>query len=329
MSDQGAPPPPPVEAVIDALGGPEGGGGSGGSSGGGGGEPADPLAGYRSALLRLRIPPGPYVQLMQHAANGRWSTDEFLWALESDPRFQKTFPGINQLLDSGLSVPSAVSRWRAMYTEYKEAAQDAGLTRFARLTPKRFGMYLEEGVDVEEMLFRVSIIKQAKQSEPFRNAINAILKKKGQQALDKKGWAEFLAGRGEQAVYDLYEGALLLQELGGAGLKVKEARRLGKILTGPEGGPAFSAAGFAEAIRNVQSALGSQVLKESGLSAKELALATLKDSVSKPEARRKATAAFEQLEQMMRNREASMQEGGREAVSTEGGRPISSLAPGG
>ena len=321
-----APPVPPVEEIIEALGGSDR-PGDGDGGGGGGGEPADPLAGYRQALLRLRIPPGPYVALMQQAANGKWSADEFLWALESDPRFQKTFPGINSLLDAGLSVPSAVSRWRAMFTEYKEAAQDAGLTRFAKLTPKRFGMYLEEGVDIEEMLFRVSIIKQAKQSEPFRNAINAILKKKGQQALDKKGWAEFLAGRGDQAVYDLYEGALLLQELGGAGLKVKEARRLGKIITGPEGGPAFSAAGFAEAIRNVQSALGSQVLKESGLSPKELALATLKDSVTKPEARRKATAAFEQLEQLMRNREASMQEGGREAVSTEGGRPISELAP--
>lgn len=341
------PPPEPPTVVIDGVstgggdGGDDGGqtytvsGGGGGSSGGssgggGGGEPLDPLMAYRAALLRMRVPPGPYIQLMHQAAQQNWTTDEFIWALESDPRFQKTFPGINALLDQGMSIPTAVGQWRGMYTEWHDAFKDAGLSKFARLTPKRFGMYLENGVDLEEAVFRVSIVKMAKTSEPFRLAFNQILKKRGQGQLNKQGWAQFLAGRGDQQVYDLYEGALLLQELGGeGGLRVQEARRLGKMVSGPEGGPAFSAAGFAEAVENIRRALGSELIESSGLGAKGIALAALKDQVTKPGAKRKAVAASAQLEQMLANQQAASQARGGEVSSVVAGRPIASSAPGG
>lgn len=332
-----APPPPVVTVDGHTTGdGQDGGGhnvshgGHGDGGGGGGGgftSGGDPLAGYRSVLLQMRIPPGPFINLMHQAAQQNWTSAEFAWALEGDPKFTKMFPGIGALLDQGLSVPSAVSQWRQLYSEWTDNVHDSGLAKYARLTPNRFGMYLNQGVDLQEMLFRVSIIKMAKTSDDFRAAFNAILKARGENQLDKVGWANFLAGKGDQRVYDLYEGTVLLQELGAQGLKVKEARQLAKVVSGQEGGPAFSASKFAEAITTIRRSLGDQLINESGLGAKGLALASLKDVVTSPEAAREATAAFDKLEQLMKNQQAATQTTGQEATTTVNGRPVSALAP--
>jgi hypothetical protein len=102
-------------------------------------------------------------------------------------------------------------------------------------------------------------------------------------------------------------------------------RRLSKLVSGPEGGPAFTAAGFAEAIRTIQDTLGSQALRDAGISGKELALAALKDQVTSPEARRTAMAVMGRLEQMLANQGAVAED--KTAVFIENGRPISAAAP--
>lgn len=321
----------PGDFVVNLGGDGGGGGGSSSSGGGGGGAPADPLGPYRSLFLRLRIPPGPFIGLMHQAAAQNWSADELMWALEGNPRFNKMFPGIQQLLDEGMSVSSAVSAWRRMGQEYIEAAKEGGWGKIARLNPQRIGQLIENNIDVDEFKMRAGILEYARHTEGARQAFNAVLKKKGDQQLDRQGWFKFIMGQGEQHLYDTYEGAVLFQELGAMGLRGKQARRLGKIISGPEGAPAFDAASVAAAFQEIKSKLGSQVLSDSGIKARELALAVLGSQegihFTRPKAARRAVAARDALEQLARNVQGV--ETGTENVATmqtEGGRPISSAA---
>lgn len=319
----------PGEFVVNVDGGD--GDGDGGSSSGGGGEPADPLGPYRSILLRLRIPPGPFIGLMHQAAGQNWSADEFMWGLEGNPRFNKMFPGIQQLLDEGMSVSSAVAAWRRLGEEYQEAAKEMGVGKLTRLNPQRIGYLIENNIDLDEFKLRAGILEYARHTEGARQAFNAILKNRGDRQLDRQGWFRFIMGKGEQRLYDTYEGAVLFQELGPQGLRAREARRLGKIISGAEGTPAFDATSIALAFREIRSKLGSQVLEDAGMRARDLALAVLGSQegifIERPKAARHAQAAREALEQIARNVQGV--ETGTENIATmqtESGRPISSAA---
>jgi hypothetical protein len=322
---------PPGDFTIN-LGGPDGGGdgsssSSGGSSGGGG----DPLGAYRSTLLTLRINPAPFIGLMQQAAGQNWTSAEFMWALESNPRFIKMFPGITQLLDEGMSVSGAVAAWRRLGQEYKEAAQEMGAMRTARLNPEKVGFLIEHNVDLDEFKLRLGILQYARHTEGARQAFNAVLKKRGDDQLDKQGWYRFIMGRGEQRLYDTYEGALLMQELGPSGLRARQARHLGKIISGADGTPAFDASSIAKAFQEVRNALGSQVLKDAHISAKDLALGVLGGSddihLATPRATKRALAARDKLEQLAKNVQGieTAKEGGA-TLQTQSGRPLSAAS---
>jgi hypothetical protein len=306
-------------------------GDGGGSSSGGSSAPADPLGPYRSLFLRLRIPPGPFIGLMHQAAAQKWSADELMWALEGNPRFNKMFPGIQQLLDEGMSVSSAVAAWRRLGQEYSEAAKEGGWGKIARLNPERIGYLIENNIDLDEFKMRASILEYARHTEGARQAFNAILKKRGDRQLDRQGWFKFIMGKGEQALYDTYEGAVLFQELGPEGLSKRQARRLGRVVSGTEGAPAFDASSIAAAFQEIRNKLGSQILDESGIRAKEMALAVLGSQegihFTRPKAARRALAAREHLEQIARNVQGV--ETGTEntaTMQTQSGRPISSAA---
>jgi hypothetical protein len=268
---------------------------------------------------------------MQQAAGQNWTSAEFMWALESNPRFLKMFPGITQLLDEGMSVSGAVASWRRIGQEYKEAAQEMGAMKVARLNPEKVGFLIEHNVDLDEFKLRLGILQYARHTEGARQAFNAVLKKKGDQQLNKQGWYRFIMGRGEQALYDTYEGALLMQELGEAGLRPRQARQLGKIISGAEGTPAFDASSIARAFQEVRTALGSQVLKDAHVSAKDLALGVLGSSedihLATPRATKRALAARDRLEQLMKNVQGieTAKEGGA-TLQTESGRPLSAAA---
>lgn len=323
---------PPEEFTVNIDGGDgDGGDGGGSSSGGGGGEPVDPLGPYRSILLGMRINPAPFIGLMHQAAAQNWSSSELMWALESNPRFLKMFPGITQLLDEGMSVSGAVASWRRIGQEYKEAATEMGASKIARLTPQRIGDLILNNVDLDEFKLRLGILQYARHTEGARQAFNAVLKKKGDQQLDKQGWYRFIMGRGEQRLYDTYEGALLLQELAGEGLRGRQARHLGKIISGAEGTPAFDASSIAKAFQEVRNALGSQVLRDAHISGKDLALAVLGSAegvtLSTPRATKRATFARQKLEQLVKNVQGieTAKEGGA-TMQTQSGRPISAAS---
>lgn len=307
------------------------GGGGGSSTGGGGGDGGqsriDALRrSFRGVLFNLGLDPDPYAQLIQQAIAGEWSAAEFLWSLSTEQAFAQSFPGVEALLERGMSVGEAVRFWRGMANEYAQVAKDLGLSRVARLTDKRIGFLIENNVDPEEFGFRLGVLKNARRSEDFRLAFNRILKGRGQEQLDKQGWFKFLMGVGDTKLYDTYEATVLLQELGPEGLRVREARRLGRAIGAK--GQLADLSTFSSTLERIRSSVGSQILSDAGLRTADLALAALAEQVSSPDLRRRAEGAMAQVEQLLRNQEAREAAVDRSAVYlTEGGRPISALAP--
>lgn len=278
----------------------------------------------------MRLPPGLFADLMARAVKEHWTANDFLWALSSAKQFNRMFPGIQTLLDQGMSVPQAVSTWRATSQGYEQALRDAGLWGYikSKMSKQNIGLAISKGKDPEEMVFLVGIAQQAKRSEELRAAFNAMLKNKGEQALDRKGWFKFLLGKSDARLYDLYEGAVLFQELGGqGGLRVKEARRLARAF-GQPGTPVD----VADAIANVdrlRRTIGSEELRGAGISTADLVTAAMAEdlSIKNPKLKLKAADTIARIEQLAANREAAAKAGGMEAVSTVKGRPVSETAP--
>lgn len=319
----------PGDFVVDLDGDNDGGnksdgGGDSSSSSGSSGPPPDPLRPYRDALLQMRIDPGPFIRLMQQAAGQNWSIAEFMWGLEGDKAFLRQFPGIQSLLDAGHSVTGAVSQWRSMAEQYEQAAHDLGLTKLANLTPRRIGTIIEAGLSVDEYKFRLGMYQMAKNSEAYRHAFNQILKGRGEAQLDQKGWYRFLMGKADAKLYDLYEGAVILQELQDEGLRVGQARKIAKMVGGSTG-PAFDPAQFAVAVDNIYRTLGGDVVTQAGIKPKDIALAALRDRLTAPEAAKRAQATWGKLEQMVRNAQAKDTD--QQATTLVAGRPISESAP--
>jgi hypothetical protein len=311
----------PESTTID-LGG---GGGGSSSSGGGGGTPVDPHKAYRDILFGLRINPGPFVNLIDQAVKGKWGSNEFLYSLSTDPQFFTMFPGIESLLDQGLSIPGAISTWRKMATTYQNVAADLGLSHLARLTPKRIGQLVAGNVDAEEFQLRLSILQAAKNSDAFRDAFNRILRGNGQQALDKQGWYRFLMGQADRKLYDTYEAAQILQELGPEGIGARQARKLARA-AGTPGAPA-DLSEFVANVSAIRQKLGTVALEQAGLKTADIAAAALRDQLS-GNLKRRADATLTQLEQMFRNRDAQ-NAGAVDTVTTVAGegRPVSASAP--
>lgn len=326
---------PPPEVVINVGGdnnGNNGGndGGSSSSSGGGSSGPADPQGPYRSILLGMRLPPGLFADLLRRAVGEHWTANDFLWALSSAKQFNRMFPGIQSLLDQGMSVPQAISTWRATSEAYEQSLRDAGLWGFisGKMSKKNIGLAIQNGKDPEEMVFLVGIAQQAKRSESLRQAFNQILKNKGDQQLDKKGWFKFLLGQSDARLYNTYEGAQLLQSLGGTeGLKIKEARKLARAFGQPG-----QFVDVQDAIANVdrlRRTIGSEELRGAGIDTADLLSASMIEELGyrTPKLRKKAEGIMVKLEQLARNREAALAAGGAEATSSIAGRPVSELAP--
>jgi len=328
MSDQGGPPEPPVVVVGGGDGNNQGGGSGGGGGGGGGSSSVDLRRPYRSILLRLGIPVGLFVDLISRAASERWTADEFLWAMSNTKQFNRLFPRIGSLIDSGMGIAAAVTFWKRMASEYELALRNAGLWNDVKgyMNKAGIGEAIAQGMDPEEVLFRASIIEQARRTESLRNAFNAVLKNKQEQQLDKQGWARFLMGKADRKFYDLYEGAVLFQELGAAGLKGREARRLGRAVGFP-GQPADLSSALEDIFR-IRQTLGDQTLRDAGVTPAELALAALGSQLRDKRRIDKARATKTLLEQLLANQEAL--EGARDTQPSAfpNDRPISLSAPG-
>lgn len=304
--------------------------GGGDSGGGTSSAPAvDPRKAYRAILFRLRLPVGLFADLISRAAGEQWGADEFMWALSNTQQFNRLFPHIGALLDQGMGVQQAIATWRGMATAYENELRDKGLWGFARskLSKANIGLAIARGIDVEEMVFRMSIAEQAVHSEDVRRAFNAILKNRGDAQLDKQGWVRFLLGKSEAKLYDIWEGTQLLAQLGPEGLKIRQARRLGKLIGEP--GQAVDVSDALSSVRRIQRTFGTQQLADAGISTNELALAVLSEGIRKPKAKARADAVVAQLEQLARNQQAAAGAVDRTASFTRGGRPVSEAAPAG
>jgi hypothetical protein len=237
------------------------------------------------------------------------------------------FPGIERLLAEGLSPGSAVATWRGMAKQYEDVAWRLGLLKEARLNRQNIGLLIRHNVKPEEFAFRLMVKDQARRTEGFRRAFNQVLRHRAEAELDKVGWARFLYGQAPRRLYDIYEATILLQELGPEGLKVREARRLGRAL-GQPGQPA-DLSEFTTVIGRIQAEVGTEQLRAAGIGAEELAIAALRDQLGSPDLRRRAEGVLRTVEQMLANRRAMEERGETQDVLIErtSGRPISPAAP--
>lgn len=279
---------------------------------------------FRSLLLGMWINPAPYRNLINQAASEGWSADEFMWSLANTNAFQNTFPGINHLLQKGMSLGTAVSTWRGMAEQYREIAKQMHLGNLARLTPQRIGTLIRGDVDMEEFVVRLRLYDIATRTDYAREQFNRILSKFGRAKLDRVGWYRFIMGHGEEHLYNIYEANVLLNDLGPEGLKVAEAKRLAKVV-GSFDNPADLSQVLSQ-VEKIHDALGTQVLKEAGIQTADLALGVLRDQVGGQVAR-KADLILRDVEQMLLNREAMNKAIDKTSTIVRGGRPISEAAP--
>jgi hypothetical protein len=64
-------------------------------------------------------------------------------------------------------------------------------------------------VSPTEWQFRAYVLQQAKTSDVYRTAFNQVLKASGQQPIEKGQWFDFIAGKSDTRIENLYEAASL------------------------------------------------------------------------------------------------------------------------
>jgi hypothetical protein len=80
-------------------------------------------------------------------------------------------------------------------------------------------------------------------------------------------------------------------------------------------------------IERIRGELGTAQLADAGLKISDLALATLRDQLGSRGAQARADEILDQIDQMLRNRQASEKAVDKTAIFIDKGRPISGAAP--
>jgi hypothetical protein len=205
---------------IPHLHGQAGGGGGGDGGGAGGGNPSvgpGPQAlggkghealspGELASILRgYGLSPHVFSDLIDKAVREQWSPAEFTAKLYGSDVFQKTFPGIFNKDGSLKMTPSEYLQLAYGAGGFSDIARNFGI----KLDRDRIGVLIGGDVSPDEWANRALIFQTAKSNDIYRQSFNSILKGSGNDPVKKNEWFDFIAGKPEAKIYDLYEAASL------------------------------------------------------------------------------------------------------------------------
>jgi transglycosylase-like protein with SLT domain len=263
-------------------------GGSGGGAGGGAGGSTAPteLGGAVSrqdlndVLRGFGLQPAKFGDLIERAVRENWSDTHFLAMIYASDSFQKAFPGL--VRDDG-SLRMTPVEYLSLEDEYRDIAANYGV----KLSRQRVGMLVSGDVSPDEWVNRATILQATHDSTALREAFNEVLGRKGQKRLDEMGWFNFLAGKAESDVYDLWEQA----SFGRAGMDISRegAARIGQA------GEFTDVNALIGQVRAVQDIIAPE-LSAAGITSEDIAVLESEGEDLKQ--------TRPKLEQILRNREA-------------------------
>lgn len=143
--------------------------------------------------------------------------DWFYEQLSKLDSFKERYPGIDTLVDQGLSVLEAVQAFTQYETQLKTLHAAAGFDSQA-ISPAIVGGLLEGGYSVDQVAESYGIWKRMNDHAPALEAFNQVLIAAGQKPLQGDDMYEFLAGNAPMELYDLYEASSITEAAEAAGL---------------------------------------------------------------------------------------------------------------
>jgi hypothetical protein len=219
---------------------------------------------YRSYLLGLRVNPGPFVDIIDKAAQQEWSSAEFLYSVSKSGDFRRMFPGVGALFKEGASVTTAIGEWRQRAAEYRDIQQNLDVPY--NLNRRRVGYLIKHNVSGDEFAQRLLVEDAMAATEGVHQAFNALLSQRQQKQLDKKGWFKFLMGESERTLYDLYEAATIST----AGLEISKEEALGLARgIGPAGELVGDLGKLVTQVKELKATAG-QEIKDAGITDADL-----------------------------------------------------------
>jgi hypothetical protein len=142
----------------------------------------------------------------------------------SSKRFRREYPGIFRGDGTLRMTP-------AQYTAYRDTVRHTAENGTFTISNKAIGRLIANDVSAEEFSFRVDAAKQIKANPDVFDSFNDLLEANGQKRLKTSEQIfDFLTGRSNSRVYDIYERSSIRGAAEAAGLSLTraQARRLGE-----------------------------------------------------------------------------------------------------
>ena len=185
-----------------------------------GGKMGDVAAGTLAGILRgFGLAPKLFDNLIHDAIVGQWTPQQFEAELYGSGEFHDAFPGIFNPDGSLQMSPAEYLRLAYGDGGYVDIGREFGI----KLDRERIGALIAGRKSPAEWAFDAQVLQQAKQTEVFRQSFNAVLQAKGKDPLSKGDWFDFIAGRSQRQVEDLYQASSLVA---GEGLSVSPSEAI-------------------------------------------------------------------------------------------------------
>lgn len=166
----------------------------------------DVQAGELAGILRgYGLNPHLFDDLIHQAVQNQWTPEQFIAELYASDEFASAFPGIFNEDGSLKMSPGEYLQLAYGPGGYVDIARNYGV----KLNLEKIGKLVEGNVSPGEWARRAAILQQARQSEVYREEFNRVLQARGHQPLGKGEWFDFVAGRSQAQVENLYEAVAL------------------------------------------------------------------------------------------------------------------------
>lgn len=192
------------------------------------------------ALKALGID-GNFMELIDAAVRGDWSTQQFVVRLTRTEAFRTKFPGLIKngnlnpdlvgARDVGITVTSlgtAIRAYETAWQGYTEIAKNYG---YGPVPREKLGLLIREGVSPDEFGTRLQAIRTVKMNPEAFDAFREQAKLAGVN-MQPKDLFKFAAKTADKKFYDIYEAAQLQLSIG---LEPDQAKRLARGAVGTPG----------------------------------------------------------------------------------------------
>jgi hypothetical protein len=153
-----------------------------------------------------------------YIAETEGKTDEWLAEQWSHlPEFKQRYPGLNKIMELGLSVIDAVTAFTDLEAGLRglwlQEGRDPG-----KITNRQVGKLLNSGHSLTSVTNAYAVWNRMRDYQPALDAFNQILVAQGKDPLGKGQMMSFLMGTAPAEMYDIYEASSFQEAANAAGL---------------------------------------------------------------------------------------------------------------